>query len=102
MMDLEGHCHRSGCICTHTEPCEYGWIWVEYYEEVTKKTSNGTKVTSVKRQGVTPCQTCDPERAEIVRTSKSSRELYERLQARSNHNRKQAYEEAENSKTRTL
>jgi hypothetical protein len=99
---MEAHCHRTGCICTHTEPCEYGWIWVEYYEEVTRRTSSGTKVTSQKREGVIPCPTCDPERAEIHRTSKNSRELQERLQARSKYNKKQAYEEMESSKTRTL
>lgn len=57
---------------------------------------------SEKREGVRPCPTCDPERANIFATAKNSRELHERLSARSTHNRKLAYEEAENSKTRTL
>jgi len=95
-------CSKSECFCTHTEPCEYGWIWVEYYEEVIVRINDTTKVKSEKREGVTPCPTCDPERASIFRTAKNTWELGEKLRARSNYNRKQAYEESESSKTRTL
>lgn len=101
-MNLEGHCYRSGCICTHTAPCEYGWIWVEYYDEIKIKKGDRLIVKSERREGVTPCPTCDPARASIFASAKDGRDFYERLSARSTYNRKQAYEEAENSKTRTL
>lgn len=96
------HCYKTGCICTHTEPCEHGWIWVEYYEEIVVRINDTTKVKSEKREGVTPCPTCDPERAAIFRMAKNTTELGEKLRARSNFNRKQAYESNESSKTRTL
>lgn len=96
------HCYKTGCFCTHTDPCEYGWIHVEYYEDVIVRKGGQTKVHSERREGVTPCPTCDPERAALFRTAKSSTELGELLRKRSNFTRKQVYEEAESSKTRTL
>lgn len=96
------HCYKTGCICTHTAPCEHGWIWVEYYEEKIVRKNGSTIVKAEKYEGVTPCPTCDPERAAIFRTVKNSAELYEKLQARSSFKRKQVYEDTEASKTRTL
>lgn len=102
MMYNENHCYRSGCICTHTAPCEHGWIWVEYYEDKVTKHNGQTKVVAEKFEGVRPCPTCDPERARIFAIAKNRRELQEMLQARSKHNKVKAYEESESSKTRTL
>ena len=97
------HCGRTGCICTHTEPCEYGFIWVEYYEDKKTVTKDGnTKVTSERFEGVKFCPTCDPERASIQASSRSSKELQERLRARSTVSKFKAYEEEERSKTRAL
>lgn len=102
MMYNDNHCYKTGCICTHTAPCEHGWIWVVYYEDKVTKHNGQTKVRSERFEGVRPCPTCDPERARIFETAKNSRELAEMLQARSKFNRVKAYEESESSKTRTL
>lgn len=102
MMYNDNHCYKSGCICTHTAPCEHGWIWVEYYEDKITKYKGQTKVTSEKFEGVVPCPTCDPERAAIFRTAKNRQDLFEKLRARSSHSKLKAYEESESSKTRTL
>ena len=75
---------------------------MEYYEEIIVRKGDTTKVKSEKREGVTPCPTCDPERAAIFNTAKNTWELGEKLRARSTFKRKQAYEESESSKTRTL
>ena len=100
---LENHCGKSGCMCTHTEGCEKGFIWVEYYEDDIRLLPDGSKkVKSVKREGVRFCHICDPERARIQQTARNGFELGEKLRALSKHNRKLAYEENESSRTRTL
>jgi hypothetical protein len=43
--DTESHCGRPSCQCTHTAPCEYGWV------------PSKTVVDSV-----APCPTCKPGR----------------------------------------
>lgn len=97
------HCGKTGCICTHTAPCEYGWIWVEYYEEKKTKTKDGnTKVVSERYEGVKFCPTCSPDRASIQQSSRDNMELQERLRARSTVSKFKAYEEEERSKTRAL
>lgn len=101
-MLTNNHCGRSGCLCTHTAPCEFGWIWFEYYDEQQYRTASGTKVKTIARNGVKFCPTCSPERAVLQKQAKDSNELGEKLRARSNANRTKAYEENESSKTRTL
>jgi hypothetical protein len=97
------HCGKTGCFCTHTEPCEYGFIWVEYYEDKKTITKEGnTKVVSERFEGVNFCPTCDPERAGIQKSSRTRQELFERLQSRSKFTKTKAYEEEERSKTRAL
>lgn len=80
-------CPRVGCHCTHSDPCDRGWIL-----ETNKKGHDTAR----------PCPTCDPERAEIFRTSRSTEERNARLQARSKARRAAHYEEEEASRTRTL
>lgn len=100
---LENHCGKHGCFCTHTEPCERGFIWVEYYEDkVVKLPDNNTRVTSERYEAVRFCPSCDPERAHIQDTSKTTWEMYDKLQARGKAQKVKAYEESESSKTRTL
>lgn len=41
---------RAGCRCTHTDPCEYGWI-------ETKLIKDGREYDAVK-----PCPICRPDR----------------------------------------
>lgn len=80
-------CPTVGCRCTHFPPCDRGWI-----TEPNKKGHDTAR----------PCPICDPERAEIIRTSKTVEERNSRLQARSKARRASYYEEQETSRTRTL
>lgn len=100
--DLDNHCGKHGCYCTHTNGCVKGWIEQEYIHE--KKVIRGgiPSVTLKTYEGVRPCQNCDPERYEIWWSSKTSAEYHERLRARSTVNRNKAYENEERDKTRTL
>lgn len=101
-MNLENHCGRSNCYCTHSQGCIKGWIWLEYVDEK-KVVRNGIpSITLTTYEGVRPCQNCDPERYEIWWSSKSSFEYHERLRMRSTVNRTKAYENEERDKTRTL
>lgn len=100
--DLDNHCGKHGCYCTHTNGCVKGWIEQEYIHEK-KVVRNGIpSLTLTTYQGVRPCQNCDPERYEIWWSSKTSAEYHERLRARSTVNRNKAYENEERDKTRTL
>jgi hypothetical protein len=102
-MDLENHCGNSGCICTHTQGCERGWVYGKYNDDKVVKLPNGVNSTVTETfEGVSPCPICDPDRYEIFLTSKSRLELFERLRKRGTHQRAKAYNEEENSKTRTL
>lgn len=47
-----GHCYRKGCLCTHTEPCDRGWM------DLPELTVHGYPY-----QRVAPCPTCRPEAA---------------------------------------
>lgn len=47
------HCRRRWCLCTHTAPCDVGWIEMEPREH------NGQTY-----QEVAPCPICRPEAAE--------------------------------------
>jgi len=101
-MNLDRHCRKSGCMCTHDEPCYAGWINFKYVEEV-KKIRNGIpSVTLLDREAARPCMICDPDRYQIWFSSKSSDEYHERLQSRSSANKSKAYEKDERDKTRTL
>lgn len=46
------HCYRAGCRCTHTAPCDRGWIEVEPH------VNHG-----VTYERVAPCPVCRPEAA---------------------------------------
>lgn len=101
-MDMERHCKRTACMCTHEEPCYAGWVEFSYVEEV-KHVRNGIpSIKLIDRIAVRPCMICDPERYEIWFSSKTSQEYHERLSARSSSNRSKAYEKDERDKTRTL
>lgn len=96
-------CDRTGCICTHTDGCEAGWIWVEYWVDSRGvKCSEFANIPKTRYEGVIPCKNCDYDRWVIWNTSTTSKEYGERLRARSLHNRTKAYENEEQSKTRTL
>ena len=96
-------CPKVPCYCTHEAPCEYGWIWKEeYINQTTRNREGGTILTATKHTAVSPCPTCDPERAEIFRTSQTSEILQKRLQERSTHKREAVYESREQDRTRTL
>ena len=99
---MSGKCFKDTCYCTHEAPCERGWIWIEEYVENKKVVKGNTIITSTKHTAVKPCPTCDPERSEIFRTSRSPEELHRRLQERSTFKRESAYESRESDRTRTL
>jgi hypothetical protein len=102
-MNLDKHCGTAGCICTHTEGCEKGWIWGKFTDDKTVRLPNDVYTTVTETfEGVSPCPICDPDRYEIFLTSKSREELLERLRNRGTHQRAKAYKEDEKSKTRTL
>jgi hypothetical protein len=96
-------CGRTGCICTHTEECDHGWIWVTYWVDARgHRCSEFDNIKKRKYEGVVPCRNCDPERWQLWNTSTSSKEYGEKLRARSQSNRTKAYEDEERSRTRTL
>lgn len=49
---MTGNCHREGCLCTHTDPCDYGWIPMPPIVR-----------GSITYERVGPCPTCRPELA---------------------------------------
>ena len=84
-------CKKIICNCTHTNGCVGGFIETRY-RVVDTFIRNGEKVSIEKwYDGVRFCPTCDPERAYIQDTSKSSEELAERLQNRSTIKQTQTY-----------
>lgn len=46
-----GHCLRRACVCTHTWPCDHGWIEQPW-------TDPDTMITY---ERVAPCPNCRPE-----------------------------------------
>ena len=98
----ENHCRRINCRCTHTDGCERGWIWTEYIDRQEKKVNDEIVVVQKVYEGVLFCPVCDPERAHIQKTSKSSEELAERLRERSKYKSAENYERQEANQTRTL
>ncbi len=96
-------CDRTGCICTHTDGCEAGWIYIVYWADARGVTcSEFANIPKTRYEAVVPCKNCDYDRWSICNTSNTSKEYGERLRARSLHNRTKAYEREEESKTRTL
>lgn len=60
------HCRRRGCLCTHTHPCDVGWI------EMEPRQHNGQSY-----ERVAPCPQCRPEAADRLAASivRSSRDV---------------------------
>lgn len=59
------HCRQRGCLCTHTAPCDAGWV------ELEPRVTHG-----VTYERVAPCPICRPNAAaklaaETERTSRS-------------------------------
>ena len=100
---MSGKCAKTNCICTHTDPCEYGYIWTRYKEITPSKLRNGLTIENESWYDVVSfCPTCDPERAHIQNTSTSSDQMQERLKARSQFNVAENYDKTEQGRTRTL
>ena len=96
------HCGKVNCICTHKDGCVKGFIHTRYADKRYINTPDGQKVVETWYDGVLFCPTCDPERAHIQKTSRSSEELNQRLQERSSLKSNDHYDKEEASKTRTL
>lgn len=96
-------CNRLYCRCTHTDGCEGGFIAHSYIVKRKRIDREGnTFFAEMVYDGVQPCPVCDPERARIVASSRSSVEIGERLRERSVINAKDNYEKNEMGQTRTL
>ena len=99
---MDNSCSKTNCMCTHTDGCVKGFISIRYVDRK-KIMRNGIQTeTETWYDGVEFCPTCDPERAQIQRTSKSSEEMAERLKNRSQFKVSENYDKQEASKTRTL
>jgi uncharacterized Zn finger protein (UPF0148 family) len=99
---MDTRCNRTNCICTHTDGCEKGYIWVRY-KNTKKRMRHGEQILiETWYDGVRFCPICDPERAHIQNTSTSSEELAERLRNRSSLRSSDNYDREEATRTRTL
>ena len=99
---MDTKCNRTNCICTHTDGCEKGYIWVRY-KNTEKRMRLGEQILiETWYDGVRFCPICDPERAHIQDTSTSSEELAERLKNRSSLRSSDNYDREEATRTRTL
>lgn len=99
---MDNRCVKSTCFCTHTDGCEKGFIWVRY-KHTEKRVRHGEEILiETWYDGVRFCPVCDPERAHIQETSKSSEEMAERLHARSPRKSAENYDKEEATRTRTL
>lgn len=63
--DWRRHCRLEGCLCTHTDPCDHGWV------DMPEQTVHG-----IVYRAVAPCPICRPEAAgrlaaSLERTSRS-------------------------------
>lgn len=99
---MDPRCIKPNCQCTHSNGCIKGYIFVRY-KDVKTVTRNNKKETIEKwYEGVRFCPTCDPVRAHIQDSSRTSEEMAERLRNRSSLKHAENYEKEETSKTRTL
>ena len=99
---MDTRCHRVNCICTHTDDCVKGYIFVRY-KHTEKRVREGKEILiETWYDGVRFCPVCDPERAHIQNTSTSSEELAERLSNRSTLKSSANYDREEATRTRTL
>lgn len=96
------HCGRINCVCTHTDGCVKGFIYTRYVDRKELIKNGEKKVVETWYDGVLFCPTCDPERAHIQNTSRSSEEMTQRLRERSSLKSSDYYDKEEASKTRTL
>lgn len=95
-------CKKINCQCDHSDPCTQGWVFIRYTDTLKRVVRGVIYETTKEYDGVRPCPTCDPERAQIVDTSKTSEELTHKLQQRSQFKVAENYDKSEASKTRTL
>jgi hypothetical protein len=96
------HCGRINCICTHTNGCVKGFIDTRYVDKKELIRKGEKIVVETWYDGVLFCPTCDPERAYIQNTSRTSEEMTQRLRERSSFKQEETYKNNESSKTRTL
>jgi hypothetical protein len=96
-------CAKDFCICTHTAPCERGWISHEIEElKLVKLSKTEVRHDTLIREVVRPCPSCYPEKAELFRKARNREELGELLRAQSKMNQKKFQEEESWGRTRTL
>ena len=67
---LDAHCGRTTCPCTHTGECYRGWIDIREDDH----------------EYTIPCRTCDPQRRRVTETAPNRVELGKRLRERAKSN----------------
>ena len=99
---MDNRCNKTNCICTHTDGCEKGFIFIRY-KYIEKRIFKGNEILIENwYDGMRFCPVCDPERAHIQSTSKTNEELAERLRNRSSLKSSDNYDKEEATRTRTL
>ena len=98
---MDTSCNRTNCMCPHTE-CVKGFIEIRY-KHVEKKLYKGQEITTETwYEGVKFCEVCDPERAHIQQTARSTQEMVEKLTSRTPIKQAENYKKEIENKTRTL
>lgn len=83
--------------------CAYGWVIFKYFDVKSVRLRTGEiKEIKTEYEGAQPCPVCDPSRAELFATAQNQDELQISLMNRSTHKRLEAYNKAEESKTKVL
>ena len=100
---MTSSCNRSNCNCSHTFPCEQGWVYLTQTVKEVRTLRDGT-TTEIEKvyDSVTFCPTCDPERAQILANATTPEQRDERLRSRSHFKVAENYDIQEKSRTRTL
>ena len=99
---MDNRCNKTNCICTHTDGCDRGYIYIRYSNKKIIIRDGVQNTVEIWYDGVRFCPICDPERAHIQNTSTTSEEFAERLRNRSTLKSSDNYDKEEATRTRTL
>ena len=99
---MDSKCNKINCICTHTDGCEKGFIFIRYCDKKIIMQNSVQTTVETWYDGVRFCPICDPERAHIQTTSTTSEEMQQRLRNRSSLKSSDNYDKEEATRTRTL
>ena len=60
--DGAGGCGRAGCPCTHTAPCDHGWVDAATLRRTALNRQTGEFRVLGEYDAVRPCEVCKPDR----------------------------------------